>query len=77
MRQVRESVADGLAGSGAGAAPAGGVQEDALSALVNLGYRRAEAAPVVARVADGMGENPDLGAVLRAALRELAQRLQG
>ena len=38
---------------------------------------RAEAAPVVARVADGMGENPDLGAVLRAALRELAQRLQG
>ncbi|MGE0416676.1 MAG: Holliday junction branch migration protein RuvA [Acetobacteraceae bacterium] len=59
------------------AIPTGGVQEDALSALVNLGYRRAEAAPVVARVAEAMGDNPDLGALIRSTLRELAQRLQG
>ncbi len=57
--------------------PLGGVQEDALSALVNLGYRRAEAAPVVARVAEGLGNNPDLGALVRGTLRELAQRVQG
>lgn len=57
--------------------PAGGVQEDALSALVNLGYRRADAAPVVARVAGQLGDDPDLGAVIRATLRELAQRMQG
>src|SRR5271166_5895933 len=32
-----------------------GVTEDALSALVNLGYRRPEAQPVVARVLDRLG----------------------
>ena len=34
--------------------------DDALSALVNLGYRRAEAAPVVARVQERIGEARDL-----------------
>ena len=54
-----------------------GVAEDALSALVNLGYRRPEAQPVVARVIDRLGDNAALDAVIRDALRDLAQRAAG
>lgn len=56
---------------------AGGVADDALSALVNLGYRRPEAQPVVARAVDRLGDSAGLDAVIREALRELAQRLTG
>ncbi len=54
-----------------------GVAEDALSALVNLGYRRPEAQPAVARVIERLGEGAALDAVIRDALRELAQRAAG
>jgi Holliday junction DNA helicase RuvA len=54
-----------------------GVAEDALSALVNLGYRRPEAQPAVARVIDQLGDGAPLDAVIRDALRELAQRAAG
>jgi Holliday junction DNA helicase RuvA len=50
-----------------------GIAADAFSALANLGYRRAEAAPVVARVLEAAGEAATLDAVLRACLRELAR----
>ncbi len=58
------------------AAPAqrpSGPAEDALSALVNLGYRRAEAHPVVARIMERLGENPNLDALIRESLKELAR----
>jgi Holliday junction DNA helicase RuvA len=58
------------------AAPAqrpSGPAEDALSALVNLGYRRAEAQPVVVRVVERLGETPNLDAVIRESLKELAR----
>jgi Holliday junction DNA helicase RuvA len=51
--------------------------DDALSALVNLGYRRAEAAPVVARVLERIGEAATLDALIRDSLKELAQRAVG
>jgi Holliday junction DNA helicase RuvA len=54
-----------------------GVADDALSALVNLGYRRVEAQPVVARVMERLGETAALDAVIRDALKELAQRAVG
>ncbi len=54
-----------------------GPAEDALSALTNLGYRRAEAQPVVARVMERLGEEAGLDAVIRDSLRELAQRPAG
>ncbi|HVB67375.1 MAG TPA: Holliday junction branch migration protein RuvA [Acetobacteraceae bacterium] len=67
----------------AGAMPAGpglpipaplapGVAEDALSALVNLGYRRPEAQPAVARVLERLGADAKLDAVIRESLKELA-----
>ena len=54
-----------------------GVAEDAISALVNLGYRRPEAQPVVARTLERLGDAAPLGTVIRDSLKELAQRAPG
>ncbi len=51
-----------------------GPVEDALSALVNLGYRRAEAHPVVAKIVERLGDGAALDTVIRDSLKELAQR---
>jgi Holliday junction DNA helicase RuvA len=51
--------------------------DDALSALVNLGYRRPEAAQTVARVLERLGEAATLDALIRDSLKELAQRAAG
>ena len=53
--------------------PTGSLNEDAVSALVNLGYRRVEAFGAVARVTQRLGADAKLDAVIRAALQELAQ----
>jgi Holliday junction DNA helicase RuvA len=50
------------------------VVEDAISALVNLGYRRPEAQPAVARAFERLGDAAALDAMIRDALKELAQR---
>jgi len=52
--------------------PAGGLAADAISALANLGYRRAEAAPVVERA---MAADPaiTLDGLIRVGLRDLAR----
>jgi holliday junction DNA helicase RuvA len=54
-----------------------GVAEDAISALVNLGYRRPEAQPVVARAVERLGDAAGLDVVIRDSLQELAQRAPG
>ena len=51
-----------------------GVPEDALSALVNLGYRRPEAQTVVTRVLERLGDNATLDVLIRESLKELAPR---
>ena len=51
-----------------------GVPDDALSALVNLGYRRPEAQTVVTRVLERLGDNATLDALIRDSLKELAPR---
>lgn len=53
--------------------PVGGVEADALSALVNLGYRRAEAQAAVAKVLERLGDGASLDAVIRDGLKELAR----
>ena len=51
-----------------------GPEADALSALANLGYRRAEAQPAVERVLTRLGEDAPLGQLIRESLQELASR---
>ncbi len=53
--------------------PVGGVEADAMSALVNLGYRRAEASAAVAKVLERLGDDALLDAVIRDGLKELAR----
>jgi holliday junction DNA helicase RuvA len=51
--------------------------DDALSALVNLGYRRPEAQQTVARVLERLGETAALDVLIRDSLKELAQKAAG
>jgi Holliday junction DNA helicase RuvA len=53
--------------------PAGSINEDAVSALVNLGYKRVEAFGAVARVTQRLGVEAKLEAVITAGLQELAR----
>lgn len=65
----------GADAKGAGVVPAGAgaVNEDAVSALVNLGYGRSDAFAAVARVqASGQADLP-LAELIRAGLKELSQ----
>jgi Holliday junction DNA helicase RuvA len=53
-------------------APRGDVGADVLSALANLGYRRAEAAAAIDRAQSRLGEGQRFDALIREALKELA-----
>jgi holliday junction DNA helicase RuvA len=53
--------------------PVGGVEADALSALVNLGYRRPEAGAAVARALARLGDEAGLDSVIREGLKELTR----
>lgn len=59
--------------AGAPVAAGGSINEDAISALVNLGYKRVEAFGAVARVTQRLGAEARLDAVIRAGLQELAR----
>lgn len=58
-----------VAGS-AGAPSAGSLLADAVSALVNLGYRPAEASAAVSTAKGKVGEGASLDALIKAALKE-------
>jgi Holliday junction DNA helicase RuvA len=73
LTELREKVGAMPAPAGVTmAAPAGGVTGDALSALLNLGYRRAEAVLALDRAAERLGKDAKLDALIRAGLKELA-----
>ena len=69
--------ATGMAGASAGGGGTGGGNEtvgvDAMSALVNLGYGRAEAHAALQRARAGGAPGDDLSALIAAALQELGQ----
>jgi len=67
------SPAPRAADAAAPAAAAASVNEDAVSALVNLGYRRVEAFGAIARVTQRLGPEAPLDAVIRGGLQELAR----
>jgi holliday junction DNA helicase RuvA len=63
-----------LGGGGAGAAiPAGGAASDAVSAMLNLGFKPAEASNAVNAAADELGPSASLDALVRLALRKAAK----
>lgn len=74
VRELKDKVG-GIAatlGSATVAAPLG-VGADAVSALLNLGFRPAEAASAVAKAEEVLGEAPTLDALVRLALRKAAK----
>jgi Holliday junction DNA helicase RuvA len=71
LREKAGAMPSGGSGLASALLPAG-VGTDALSALVNLGYRRGEAQIAVDRVMGRVGEAASLDVVLRESLRELA-----
>ncbi|TAN55615.1 MAG: Holliday junction branch migration protein RuvA [Rhodospirillales bacterium] len=51
----------------------GGPLADAVSALTNLGYGRTEAFAAVARIQGKLGEDAEIGDIIKAALKELSK----
>ena len=51
------------------------VADDALSALINLGYRRPEAQAAIGRAVERLGDDAAIDTVIRESLRELARNI--
>ncbi|WP_282606701.1 Holliday junction branch migration protein RuvA [Pelagibius sp. Alg239-R121] len=64
--------ATGAASPAGAAASAGGLSEDAISALVNLGYRRAEAFGAVGKAVHQLGKEAPIEDLIRIGLQELS-----
>ena len=73
LREKAGAMPTGIGFSPVLPAPVGGVAADAISALVNLGYRRAEAQMAVTQAMERLGEAAGLDAVIRDGLKELAR----
>ncbi|MCI4677570.1 Holliday junction branch migration protein RuvA [Rhodoblastus acidophilus] len=66
--------AGAIALAGAEAAPAGSTAaHEAVSALINLGYARPQAATAIAASLKALGEGAETAALIRRGLKELAQ----
>ena len=74
VSELRDAVGGVVLGPVAALAPApGGPEADAVSALVNLGYRRTQAVAAVAGAARQLGVGARLDSLVRAGLQELAR----
>ena len=62
-----------LAATAGSQASRGGIAQDALSALANLGFKPADASAAVASAVEDLGEGATLDALVRLALRKAAK----
>ena len=62
-----------IGGTGVAATPAGGAASDAVSALLNLGFKPAEASSAVSAANEELGAGATLDALVRLALRKAAK----
>ncbi|MEA3004023.1 MAG: holliday junction helicase RuvA [Sphingomonadales bacterium] len=74
VNELKDKVgAVALGPAGAAAPPPGSAGADAVSALINLGFRPAEAASAVTRAEAELGPGPGLDALVRTALKKAAR----
>lgn len=74
VNELKDKVGGIALGSGAGSAPVpGSTSADAVSALLNLGFRPAEAAAAVGKAEAELGPGAGLDALVRAALKKAAR----
>ncbi len=72
VRELKDKVG-GVAVGVPGAAPVAGAAADAVSALLNLGFRPAEASAAVAKADEELGGSAGLDALVRVALKKVAR----
>ncbi|WP_422055241.1 Holliday junction branch migration protein RuvA [Sphingomonas sp.] len=74
VNELKDKAGGVAIGGGAGAAiPAGSAANDAVSALLNLGFKPAEASNAVNAASDELGPGATLDALVRLALRKAAK----
>ncbi len=72
VRELKDKVG-GITMSGPGVVPVAGVMADAVSALINLGFRPAEVSSAVDKANDEVGTGASLDALVRVALKKLGR----
>jgi len=73
VNELKDKVGGIAVVPGAVAAPVGGAAADAVSAMLNLGFRPAEASAAVAKAEDELGAGATLDALVRLALKKAAK----
>ena len=73
VNELKDKAGGVALGGGAAAAPATGAAQDAVSALLNLGFKPAEASAAVNAANDELGAGATLDALVRLALRKAAK----
>lgn len=72
VRELKDKVG-GITISGPGVVPVAGAAADAVSALLNLGFRPAEASAAVAKADEELGAGAGLDALVRVALKKVGR----
>lgn len=73
VNELKDKVGGITIASGGGAPVAGGASSDAVSALLNLGFKPAEASVAVAAAQGELGADAGLDALVRVALKKAAK----